>query len=638
MYNEDLRNISIKTKEDFEKVFLKLYEPLKQYIETNSSYICLPNYVATTYSDKKQNIESFARVLWGLGPYLSQSDDEYTINMIGKKILLGVSPQSEFYWGRLEDFDQLSVEMPPIALFIYFTKDRFWDKLQDNDKKNIENWFKQINTSKLSKNNWLYFRVIVNTVLVKLGIGNRKEIETTFKEIEEFYVGNGWYTDGKTNQIDYYVSFAIHYYSLIYAKIMENDDANRSFDLKERAELFAKDFLYWFAEDGSALPFGRSLTYKFAQASFWSAYQFAGLDGIPSETVKGLIVRNIAWWFNQPIFDYSNLLTVGYSYPNLLMSEDYNGTGSSYWAFKVFLLLGIEQDSSFWKSDLLSMPKLDSKRYFKESKMTICRDAHNVMTFVNGQNSLNNFPNIESKYEKYVYSTLFGFSVPRSNITAQNYAQDSTLSVSKDGIEFKARSKALMVNNNDSYMYSVWVPWEGTEIETYILPGIPWHIRVHVIKTDKSIYLNDSGFCIEKSRLSDAKKYKDNGIFIRNGNGLSGAVSLLGNGSLELLEPSPNTNLLFPRTILPYIKFKINSGKYIIADAIYGAKDCKQHIEDILDNVSVSVLGKDRIAIKLNGEDFKLGLKGKYKVPVNLYKKTVKFKNNIKKVISKFES
>lgn len=31
---------------------------------------------------------------------------------------------------------------------------------------------------------------------------------------------------------------------------------------------FAKQFIYWFDEEGEAIPFGRSLTYRFSQVSF----------------------------------------------------------------------------------------------------------------------------------------------------------------------------------------------------------------------------------------------------------------------------------------------------------------------------------------------------------------------------------
>lgn len=84
---------------------------------------------------------------------------------------------------------------------------------------------------------------------------------------------------------------------------------------------FAKDFIHWFAPDGSALPYGRSLAYRFGQAAFWSAYVFAGCKGISLGVVKGILSRHLEWWSAQQITDRDGVLTVGYAYPNLIMQS-----------------------------------------------------------------------------------------------------------------------------------------------------------------------------------------------------------------------------------------------------------------------------------------------------------------------------
>lgn len=90
------------------------------------------------------------------------------------------------------------------------------------------------------------------------------------------------------------------------------------------------------AADGASVPFGRSLTYRFAMVAFWSAVAFAGLDVFSPGVVKGIILRHLRWWQQQSIFDREGILTLGFAYPNLVMCEDYNSPGSPYWALKVF--------------------------------------------------------------------------------------------------------------------------------------------------------------------------------------------------------------------------------------------------------------------------------------------------------------
>lgn len=47
--------------------------------------------------------------------------------------------------------------------------------------------------------------------------------------------------------------------------------------------------------------------------------------------MKGIVLRHLRWWLKQPMFDRDGVLSVGYSYPNLAMAEDYNAPGSPYW-------------------------------------------------------------------------------------------------------------------------------------------------------------------------------------------------------------------------------------------------------------------------------------------------------------------
>ena len=95
--------------------------------------------------------------------------------------------------------------------------------------------------------------------------------------------------------------------------------------------------LHYFTCDGNAIPFGRSLTYRFVQAAFWSAVAYTGLDVFSPGVVKGLILRHLDWWMAQPFMDNDGLFTLGYTYPNLVMTEDYNSPCSPWWACKTII-------------------------------------------------------------------------------------------------------------------------------------------------------------------------------------------------------------------------------------------------------------------------------------------------------------
>jgi hypothetical protein len=78
---------------------------------------------------------------------------------------------------------------------------------------------------------------------------------------------------------DYYAtSFAIPFYSLIYCRLAGDTDQALTQLYRERAKQNMPLAIHLFSTDGAAIPFGRSMTYRFACAAFWSAVAFAELE------------------------------------------------------------------------------------------------------------------------------------------------------------------------------------------------------------------------------------------------------------------------------------------------------------------------------------------------------------------------
>lgn len=172
------------------------------------------------------------------------------------------------------------------------------------------------------------FRVLIQAAFRRMGLAwDAQQLEADLARLEGWYLGGGWYCDGEPTQVDYYIPFGMHFYGLIYAWCMEKEEPERSRRLKERAAAFAVDYLYWFEDGGRAVPFGRSLTYRFGRSAFFAALAFAGVEALPWGVVKSRLLGNLRDWFAQPIFTADGLLTVGYGYPNLCMSENYNAPG-----------------------------------------------------------------------------------------------------------------------------------------------------------------------------------------------------------------------------------------------------------------------------------------------------------------------
>ncbi len=147
----------------------------------------------------------------------------------------GINPENEEYWGTYEDGSQAFVEMAVLGFALLMVPERFWDPLSGEERRMFSAWLNQINEHEISDNNWLFFRILVNCGLRKNGgCWSEERLAADLARIEDFYLGDGWYSDGKTAQRDYYISFAMHFYSLIYAGVMKKRIRNaRRFTYKE---------------------------------------------------------------------------------------------------------------------------------------------------------------------------------------------------------------------------------------------------------------------------------------------------------------------------------------------------------------------------------------------------------------------
>ncbi|MDT8717549.1 DUF2264 domain-containing protein [Clostridium sp. 19966] len=577
-YKLPIKQNLLKTKEDLQRAFTELTDPLKAHFSKGSALLHIGDSSAG-YPDSIAEFEGFSRVLWGLAPFTAGGGNSELWNIYIDGIRNGTNPLHEEYWGKVNDYDQRLVEMAALGLVLVLAPEKIWEPLTTEEKNNFSKWLSQINGLKLCDCNWVLFAVMVNLGLKSVGENyDIEKMNWALDRIEEFYIGDSWYSDGINGHSDYYIPFAIHYYCLIYAKIMEKEDTKRSELYKQRAADFAKDFIYWFAKDGSALPYGRSLTYRFAQAGFWSALVFAGVEVFPSGVIKGIILRNLRWWFKQPIFNNDGTLTIGYAYPNLIMAENYNSPGSPYWALKTFLILALNDNGDFWTSTEEELPELEELAVQKKPHLVICRNKENdtVMAFNSGHLSTNEHTHTSAKYEKFVYSNTFGFSVPRAEWGIGQAAADSMLALSEEDNIYRIKRLCEEYKIEGNIIYSRWKPWKDVQVETRIICGNPWHIRIHIINSLRNIDAADGGFALGlHNKICDEAEYEtlktENGVFAKSIYGISGIVNMYGYEKEELIYPNCDTNLIHSRTVIPTLLSKLKTGKHCLISAVCGS-------------------------------------------------------------------
>lgn len=581
--------LNIVSKEDLQRVVHELVEPLLPHFSAGSARVRL-GATGASYSKTGAELEAFARILWGIAPLLAGGGSTSILGRLQAGIENGTNPEHPEYWGILKDYDQRAVEMAAIGVSIALCPEHFWSGFSMKTQANLSNWLGQINHVRLNDNNWLFFRVLVNLGLRKVGAKyDWGIVERDLEYIERFYLDDGWYSDGTSRRPprrDYYVAFALYYYGLLYAVLMEEEDTGRSQLFKERAELFARDFIYWFSADGSAIPFGRSLTYRFAQGAFWGALAYAGVEAFPWGVVKGLILRHIRWWLQRPIFTESGLLSIGYGYPSLFISEQYNSYGSPYWAMKFFLPLALSDNHPIWKTAELPLPELEKVKAQPHSFFIICREpsSNHVFTLAGGQFNDASPRHVEAKYSKFAYSSHFGFSVPTAQSGLSFGAYDSMLALSEDGEYFRVRRKCEKVELQGNVHYSKWLVWDNVAIETWLIPLPSWHIRIHRIDTKRKLITAEGGFALGIPTDDYLQRMEDEsdgrvGLCIYNPKGVSGIINSCGDRESELIRAAPNSNLFEGRTAIPTLKGNLSKGNHILVSAVLGSPEWSRAAE-----------------------------------------------------------
>lgn len=518
-------------------------------------------------------LEGFARPLWGLAAAAAGGVDHAACwQVLRSRLSNGLDPGHAEYWGEAGRYDQRIVELAALSFALCVAPEHLWHPLDRQTRQRLANYLERAAGQATYPNNWKFFPVLIDLGLRAIGARGGAD---RFSEIDSYYLGDGWYRDGVHGQLDHYIGFAFHFYGLLYAALAPGDAA-RAGQFRDRARAFAAQFVHWFAGDGAALPFGRSLTYRFACAGFLGACAFAGLEALPWGVMKGLYLRHLRWWRQWPITRRDGILTIGYGYPNQLIAENYNSAASPYWAFKAFLPLALPDDHPFWTADERDLPaRSDPAVILPKPGMMLAHEPGQTIALVAGQADATIASGAE-KYAKFAYSTRYAFSVESDPRRFDRCAFDSMIGLANDDGSWRVRESCEYAAIRGDIIVARWRPWRDVTVETWLYWDRPWHIRVHRIRSGRVLKSVEGGFSIPRP--------DGGGPFGSAGPGaarcetredFSGIVDLASpesrQGRVHLAEP--NTNLLHPRTIVPQLTGAIAAGETIIACAVIASPD-----------------------------------------------------------------
>ncbi|HSK41754.1 MAG TPA: DUF2264 domain-containing protein [Arenibaculum sp.] len=206
-------------------------------------------------------------------------------------------------------------------------------------------------------NNWLLFAATVEAALKQLGARwDRMRVDYALRQHDQWYVGDGAYSDGPMFHWDYYGSFVIHPMLLdVLDACADQHPAWTALQKKEeaRAARYAAVLERMIAPDGSFPPLGRSIVYRCG--AFHALAQAAWRRRLPAELVPPQAREALTAGIAGPLdaagtFDDQGWLRIGLGGHQPGLGERYISTGSLYLCASAFLPLGLPPSDPFWAS------------------------------------------------------------------------------------------------------------------------------------------------------------------------------------------------------------------------------------------------------------------------------------------------
>ena len=306
-------------------------EPLRAFFSPGCARVELAG-AGVSYGEDVSAFEAFARPLWGLAPAWGGAAHELDdwAALYRRGLRRGDRPRSPPSTGATVAITTRgSLRWRPLPTRCSFAPKAIWEPLDPAVRERLALWLSQINRHEVWDNNWLFFPVLVNLALalgwVPCGTPRSWAVRSTASMRCTRARAGIWTVRrrGPNANKDYYNPFAFHFYGMIYACFAWRDDPERCARFVARAREFAGDFARWFSVRGESVPYGRSLTYRFAQSAFFSIAALVGFRGVAevckAAQARSLFARNLVMWSQLPCADNAGVLQVGYHYPNLHM-------------------------------------------------------------------------------------------------------------------------------------------------------------------------------------------------------------------------------------------------------------------------------------------------------------------------------
>ena len=404
--------------------------------------------------DAVDAIESFARIASAWGAWLHNPSNPATIDYEDSKIdieallhqalLDGTDPSKlHTYWGDIDHMDQRIVESADIAVTLWLSRERVFNKMSASEQAQVIAWLAQVDGKGTYTDNWILFTAMAQAVRHHLGFpAPLDDLDQRLMQIGEFYRGDGWYVDGPSDEFELYNAWMFGWHYLLWTWIDGERRPDHRQQVLGRAQSFISGFQYFFGSNGSYPAWGRSIVYRFAALAPFALGHFLGIAPQDPGLLRRISSGCIRYFYDHGMFDPENFICQGFHGDFPPAGEAYISPGSPYWCCHGLFALALDQDDPFWTAVESPLPVEREDFDLVLSGPGFLLSGHKATGQVlllnsrSGQEYDAPRHNYTSKYGKLVYSTHFPFNV----LPVQgSYAPDAMISLTRDGKIFGHR-------------------------------------------------------------------------------------------------------------------------------------------------------------------------------------------------------
>jgi hypothetical protein len=271
-----------------------------------------------------------------------------------RQMLEATDPQSASYWGPPKDAEHAG---SIFALGALISPKYFWAPLTAEQRNNVLRYLDQLGASRSYDNNHYYFHLMPVPLLEAEGWESQRAKHTALLErLFGWYRGNGWFVDGSNLAFDKYNAWGFQLYNQAIYKFDRPWREQFGARIKASTGEFLRTLPYFYGRDGGPIPWGRSLSYRFAELAPLGWASWNGINPLPPGQARRIASGALKYFWNHGALAPDGLLHAGFRETNGVVAEFYTGPGGAYWAAHGLIALLVPASDPFWTAREEPMP------------------------------------------------------------------------------------------------------------------------------------------------------------------------------------------------------------------------------------------------------------------------------------------